>query len=409
MAVNPPEMSTPLTVAGFRLGTAYAQVKASASVRTRPDVMLLKADVACHAAAVLTQNKVRAACIDLAQQCLSTQADQIRAIVANSGNANACTGQQGQQNAQGMLEAAAQALGVETQHVLSASTGVIGEHLPMQRIQQGIHAAAQQLHAAHWQDAAQAILTTDTFAKHASCEFSIAGQSYRMTGIAKGSGMIHPNMATMLSFVATDAPVHHVDLQAMLQDIADNSFNSISVDGDTSTNDCLYVLSSGIALGAKALMASELQQFKNVLQGLCIDLAQMIVRDGEGVTKFVSIVVKGALSTQQARTVGRSIATSPLVKTALAGQDANWGRIMAAIGNSGEAVRADHIHIFADDVHICQAGVVHPDYLDVAGMAVFAQNEFTIVVALGLGDASATVWTGDLTHEYIRINAEYRT
>ena len=409
MAVNPPTLSQALAVSGFKLGTASAGIKSVELRGERPDVMLLSADVNCHAAAVLTQNKVRAACIDLAHTCLMGHASQVRAIVANSGNANACTGKLGQANAQQMIDVTAQALHIGEQQVLSASTGVIGQHLPMDRLEQGICQAAQSLSANHWHDAAQAILTTDTFAKYISREFHWQGHTYRITGIAKGSGMIHPNMATMLSFVATDAPVHTSDLQRIVPDVADHSFNSISVDGDTSTNDCLYVLASGLGLGDEPLTAEGLEVFHHELNALCVDLAQMIVRDGEGVSKFVSIVVNGADSVQQARHIGRSIAISPLVKTAFAGHDANWGRIIAAIGNSGEAVMVDNIHIFADDIHICQHGVIHPDYLDEDGMAVFAREEFVIRIELGLGHAHATVWTGDLTHDYITINAEYRT
>ncbi|MDQ6962095.1 MAG: bifunctional glutamate N-acetyltransferase/amino-acid acetyltransferase ArgJ [Mariprofundaceae bacterium] len=408
MAVYTTQIIAPLSVPGFDIGTACANVKISTQ-DSRPDVMVLAATVDCCAALVVTQNKVRASCIDLAQQALAVNSQPIRAIVANSGNANACTGQLGLEHAQHMIDVTAQALNINSDQVLSASTGVIGQHLPIDRIEKAINQATKNMRGEHWNEAAQAILTTDTFAKTCSREFQIGTQNYRITGIAKGSGMIHPNMATMLAFVATDVPVNNQDLQAMIHDIADQSFNSISVDGDTSTNDCLYVLSSGLGLGHQALNTQETQVFKAALQDLCIDLAQLIVRDGEGVTKFVSIDVNSAQSAVQARHIGRCIAISPLVKTALAGNDANWGRIIAAIGNSGEDVIAHKIHVFANDVHICQGGVVHPDYLDADGMAVFAKDEFSIRIELGLGDASATVWTGDLTHDYITINAEYRT
>ncbi|PJA32331.1 MAG: bifunctional glutamate N-acetyltransferase/amino-acid acetyltransferase ArgJ, partial [Zetaproteobacteria bacterium CG_4_9_14_3_um_filter_53_7] len=217
----------------------------------------------------------------------------------------------------------------------------------------------------------------------------------------------HPNMATMLGFVATDAPVAAADLKTMLKRVANRSFNCISVDGDTSTNDTLYLLSSGIGLGYAPLADTAL--FEQALTELCIELAQLIVRDGEGVSKFVTIEVNGAASENDARTVGRAIAVSPLVKTAFAGNDANWGRILSAVGNSGVAIDTNRITLSADDVLMFENGNLHPDYSDAMGMAVFANPEFTITLDLGMGSESATIWTGDLTHEYITINAEYRT
>lgn len=334
---------------------------------------------------------------------IENHAADIRAIIANSGNANAGTGKLEQQWSEELITAGANAAHVDADKVLSASTGVIGTPFPIKRIQDGMHEAAESLIENHWEAAAHAIRTTDTFAKWSSKKVG----GYTITGIAKGSGMIHPNMATMLSFIATDAPLNSEQLAPMLKRVADRSFNCISVDGDTSTNDTLYLLSSGIGLGNTPI--DDTSEFEQALTELCIELAQLIVRDGEGVSKFVTIEVTGAASEQDARTVGRSIAISPLVKTAFAGSDANWGRILSAIGNSGVKIDTDKISLKADQVTMLQSGNLHPNYKDEDGMAVFAKDEFTLHVDLGLDNASATVWTGDLTHEYIVINAEYRT
>mgnify|MGYP002266656041 CR=1 FL=1 len=300
-----------------------------------------------------------------------------------------------------MISSSADALHTNDAQILSASTGVIGTRFPLQRIFDGMTRAATV--TASWEDAAHAIRTTDTYAKWSSCTLD----DYTITGICKGSGMIHPNMATMLGFIATDAPLTHAQLQPILKRAISKSFNSISVDGDTSTNDTVYLLSSGLGLGHAPM--SDLELFETALTDLCLDLAQMIVRDGEGVTKFVTINVEGATSEDEARHIGRTIAISPLVKTAFAGSDANWGRIVAAAGNAGVAFDPDRISLKCDDIAMMENGALHPDYSDDAGMEIFAQSEFSITLDLGMGDASATIWTGDLTHEYITINAEYRT
>jgi len=403
MSVNPPKLSAPLTVRGFRLGTASCGIKALKFKGTRQDLLLLTADVPAHAAAVVTQNRFRAACVELATETIATSGEMVRGIIANAGNANAGTGAQGVTWAKMMIDAAAEAISCDASAILSASTGVIGTPFPIDRIQSGLPEAVASLDANQWEAAANAIRTTDTFAKWSSKRVG----SYTLTGIAKGSGMIHPNMATMLGFIATDAPLTHAQLQPMLKRVANRSFNCISVDGDTSTNDSLYLLSSGIGLGEAAL--EDTSNFEAALTELCIDLAQAIVRDGEGVSKFVTIEVTGAHSEEDARTVGRAIAISPLVKTAFAGSDANWGRILSAVGNSGIAMDAEKVSLQADGILMFENNNLHPDYRDDDGMAVFAQDEFTLRVDLGLGNASSTVWTGDLTHEYIVINAEYRS
>jgi len=403
MAVNPPVLTPPLSVPGFCVGTASCGVKSPELKGKRQDVTLIISDVPCHAAGVFTQNRFRAACVDMGEKTATGNGGAIRGIVANSGNANAGVGDMEKVWSQELIDAAASAADVPASTILSASTGVIGTPFPIERIRTGMHESVESLSPDNWKAAADAIRTTDTFAKWASRKVG----DYTITGIAKGSGMIHPNMATMLAFIATDAPLPAMQLQPMLKRVADRSFNCISVDGDTSTNDTLYLLSSGIGLGHAPL--GDTSEFEQALTELCIELAQLIVRDGEGVSKFVTIEVSGAASEEDARTVGRSIATSPLVKTAFAGSDANWGRILSAIGNAGVEIDRDRVSLAADDVRMLEGGNLLPGYHDEDGMAVFGQDEFTLHVDLGLGDASATVWTGDLTHDYITINAEYRT
>jgi len=409
MAVHPPTLTAPLPVPGFKIGTASCGVKAAELKGKRTDLTMIAAEVDCHAAGTFTQNRLRAACVELGERAVHEHGGDIRGIVANSGNANAGTGIREEEWAQMMIATAAGALGVAPEQMLSASTGVIGTPFPIGRIQSGIGEAAACASAgtSDWQSAANAIRTTDTFAKWASRRVG----PYTITGIAKGSGMIHPNMATMLGFIATDAPLAHAQLQAMLTRAVRQSFNAISVDGDTSTNDTVYLLSSGLGLGHAPLGDSPEfgSEFESALTELCIELAQMIVRDGEGVSKFVTIHITGAASEDDAYRVGRTIAVSPLVKTAFAGSDANWGRIVAAAGNAGIDFDADAISLACDDVTMMADGKLHPDYRDADGMAVFAKSEFSISLDLGMGDAAATIWTGDLTHEYITINAEYRT
>jgi len=401
MPVNAPVLMPALPVPGFRIGTASCGVKSADLKGKRTDLTMIVADVDCHAAGTFTQNRLRAACVDLGEQTIKQNGAQIRAIVANSGNANAGTGIREEEWAQMMISTAAKALNISSDQVLSASTGVIGTPFPIDRVMQGVEEAAAS--ETDWMQAANAIRTTDTYAKWASRRVG----EYTITGIAKGSGMIHPNMATMLGFIATDAPLSQDQLQSMIKRVVNLSFNSISVDGDTSTNDTVYLLSSGLGLGHEPLQ--DMFEFEVMLTELCIELAQMIVRDGEGVSKFVTINVEGAESADDARHVARTIAISPLVKTAFAGSDANWGRIVAAAGNAGINFEADKISLRCDGVVMMENGNLHADYRDEDGMAVFAQPEFSITLNLGMGDASARVWTGDFTHEYITINAEYRT
>ncbi len=407
MPVLSKPLEKPLPVPGFRVGSASCGVKSADLKGKRQDLTLIVADVPAQAAAVFTQNSFRAACVDLGELTVREHATEVRAIIANAGNANAGVGEMERVWSQQLIELGANAADVEPHQVLSASTGVIGEPFPIERIRATIGEAKDSLAEDNWIQAAEAIRTTDTFAKHASKQFEVAGKTYTITGVSKGSGMIHPNMATMLGFIATDAPIPADALQRILSKVANVSFNSISVDGDTSTNDTVYLLSSGLGLGYDEL--EDTSAFEQALEEVAIELAQLIVRDGEGVTKFVTIEVSSAEDEEQARTLGRTIAVSPLVKTAFAGSDANWGRIIMAIGNSDAPTQPEKVSIQADDVVILKDGNLHPDYHDALGMAVFAKQEFTLRVDIGLGKSSARVWTGDLTHEYIEINAEYRT
>ncbi|MDX8413689.1 MAG: bifunctional glutamate N-acetyltransferase/amino-acid acetyltransferase ArgJ [Mariprofundales bacterium] len=403
MAVNPPQLDPPLPVPGFQVGTASCGVKSPEDKGKRQDLTLIVADVPCAAAGTFTQNQCRAACVAAGEATVAAQCEAVRAIVANAGNANAGVGKMEQVWSQQLIASAADAAGVAEGCVLSASTGVIGTPFPIDRITATMGDAVTDLRADGWQAAANAIRTTDTFAKWASATVG----DYTITGIAKGSGMIHPNMATMLSFIATDAPLTHAQLQPMLTQAVHASFNSISVDGDTSTNDTVYLLSSGVGLGRAPL--SDCTLFAQALTELCIDLAQMIVRDGEGVSKFVTLCVTGAATAAEARQVARTIAVSPLVKTAFAGSDANWGRIIGAAGNAGIGFDPAKIALSVDGVIMLEQGNLHADYRDADGMAVFAQEEFTITLDLAMGNEEATVWTGDLTHDYITINADYRS
>jgi len=407
MPVMPESLQQALPVPGFRVGSASCGVKSADLKGKRQDLTLIVADVPAQAAAVFTQNSFRAACVDLGEATVKNNPNSIRAIIANAGNANAGVGDMERVWSQELITLGAKAAKVDENQVLSASTGVIGEPFPIARIAESMHEASQSLAEDNWLQAAEAIRTTDTFAKCASAQFESRGKTYTITGVSKGSGMIHPNMATMLGFIATDAPIAADKLQRLLSQVANRSFNSISVDGDTSTNDTVYLLSSGLGLGDTEL--EDTADFETALEQVAITLAQLIVRDGEGVSKFVSIHVLGAENETQARNLGRSIATSPLVKTAFAGSDANWGRIIMAIGNSDAPIQPKKVSIKANDVLILDAGNLHPDYTDEQGMAVFSQAEFALTVDIGLGNAQATVWTGDFTHDYITINAEYRT
>ena len=391
---------------GFKASGVKAGIKKSG----KEDVAIIYSEVPAAVAAVFTTNKMAAAPVQVSRRAV--EKGQARAIVINSGCANACTGQQGMVDAQAMVHMTAGALGVADAEVLVASTGVIGQLLPMGKVAEGIREAARTLSngGQGHEQALQAIMTTDTFPKACAYQFVLGGKTVKIAGIAKGAGMIHPNMATMLSFVTTDAAVAPTVLKQALQDAVNLSFNMITVDGDTSTNDMLTVLANGQAGNAAIAEAAgtDYDVFFAALRKVCTELAQLVVRDGEGATKFLEITVKGAVDFAGAKQVAMSIAKSPLVKTAFFGQDPNWGRILCATGYSGAAVDPEKTSLNIGGVTIVTEGQ-GVEY-DVAVLKqVMAAKDIVVTVDLGLGDASATVWTCDFSYEYVKINGEYHT
>jgi glutamate N-acetyltransferase/amino-acid N-acetyltransferase len=386
---------------GFVSGAVAAGVKHAGT--TRLDVALIASTAEhCHAAGVFTTNQV------IAAPCVVTKKHagkgHLRGIVVNSGNANACTGPQGERDAIAMADAAAAALGVDPHQIAVASTGVIGVPMPMERIVPAIGRIA--LSEAGWDDASRAIMTTDTKPKVAQREVALSGGTVRIGGIAKGAGMIHPNMATLLTFVTTDAHIDSAALRPMLRSAAADSFNAISVDGDTSTNDTLLVLANG-ASGVRVDTVDG-SVFLDALTAVCLDLARAIVADGEGATKVFEVQVSGADSTNDARAAARTITTSNLVKTAIHGADPNWGRILAAAGRSGAKVDAGKASVRIGGVSVFDKGAPRP--FDAAALrALLERPEIVIELDLGLGDATARAWGTDLSAEYVKINAEYTT
>ena len=360
------------------------------------------------AAAVFTTNRAAAAPVLLSRQNLKKSRGRMRAIIANSGNANACTGRAGMKVAEETVRAVAQCLGLGPQEVLVASTGVIGVPLSLDLIRKQLPALRENLSAENAETVARAIMTTDSFPKCVVLETEIRGKRVCLAGVAKGAGMIHPNMATMLSFIATDAGVEPRALQKMLRAAVDISFNRISVDGDTSTNDTVAALASGLSGVSVRPGTPAASRFQAGLTELCQALAKMIVRDGEGATKIARIEVWGARNAADAERVARSIANSPLVKTAIAGSDPNWGRILCAAGYSGAAIDPAKVDIRVNNVYLCRRGL-DTGFDEAAARKEFDRKEHTIRVDLHQGKARAWMWTCDLTHDYIRINASYRT
>lgn len=392
-------------------GFTFAGVAAGIKKTGADDLALIVSDRPCTAAAVFTQNKFPAAPVLYDRALVAERAADLRGVVINAGCANACTGDDGLADAAQMAAATETAAGLPPRSCAVMSTGVIGVRLPMDKIVAGTRLAAAALAADGWTAAARAIMTTDTRPKIAHCEAAGA----RLFGMCKGAGMIHPNMATMLAAIVTDAAIAPAALDAALRRAVEVSFNSISVDGDTSTNDTVLILANGAAGPVDA------GAFAAALTDLCTDLAQQIVRDGEGATKFITVRVTGAVSEADARRAAKAIANSPLVKTAFYGGDANWGRILCAVGYSGAAVdpaRADlwiaagalpaHAGATADALQLVAGG--RPcAYSETAAGAVFAGKEIAVSVDLGLGNGQATVWTCDLSHDYVSINGHYRT
>lgn len=406
MAVGFTETSPLEGVKGVRLGVARAQGR----YRDRPDLLIIELAEGSTAAALFTRNAFCAAPVEVARAHLKATAP--RFLLVNSGNANAGTGRQGKEDAVACCCEVARLGGCGKQAVLPFSTGVIGEPLPLRRIVEAIPKALADLDAQHWSEAARAIMTTDTVPKAVSRRVRWEGQSYLVTGIAKGSGMIRPDMATMLAFLATDAPIPQTLLQQCLAGAVQESFNRITVDGDTSTNDACVLVATGRGGGA-ALSGSDstaYRRFGAAVEEVCAVLAQSIVRDGEGATKFITVAVEQGRTGEECLDVAYAIAQSPLVKTAFFASDPNWGRILAAVGRVGLAhLDISRIAIWLDDCCIVTNGARAPAYQEADGGRVMAKPEITVRVQLGRGTQSATVWTCDLSHGYVSINAEYRS
>jgi glutamate N-acetyltransferase/amino-acid N-acetyltransferase len=391
-------------VRGFKFASRSAGIKKSG----KPDMALIYSEVPARCAGVFTRNKVAAAPVVVTSPRIRKGLCQ--AIVANSGNANACTGEQGLKDALRCGEATAAALGIPEEQVAVSSTGVIGVPLPMEKLERHIPLLAGQLDAGQAAAAAEAIMTTDAFAKVSSATGRAGDAEYTVLGLAKGAGMIHPDMATMLAFILTDARVEPAFLDSALRQAVDLSFNSITVDGDTSTNDMVLLLANGQAGNDEIRPGSpEADAFSERLNGVLLDLAKMIVRDGEGATKVAEIRVRGAADDADARLAARSIATSSLVKTAFFGEDANWGRIIAAAGYSGAAVDAERVEILFGEIPVVQNGIGTGKDLEEKATAVLKNTDFTVTVDLHLGSGKATYYTSDLTYDYVKINADYRT
>ncbi|KST59002.1 N-acetylglutamate synthase [Methylobacterium sp. GXS13] len=392
---------------GVRIATAQAGIRYSG----RTDVLYVDLAPGTRAAGVFTRSKCPSAPVDWCREALAHGA--ARAVVVNSGNANAFTGRLGWEAVAKTVQIAAQAAGCVDREVYVASTGVIGEPLPAERFE-GVLAdcAARATDGpAAWAEAARAIMTTDTFPKLATRTAEIDGVRVTINGIAKGAGMIAPDMATMLAFVFTDATVPQAALQALLSDGTKTSFNCVTVDGDTSTSDTLLLFATGKAGTTDRAVAADprLAGFREALDSLLIELAQLVAKDGEGARKFVTVRVTGAESDASAHRIAMSIANSPLVKTAVAGEDANWGRVVMAVGKAGEPADRDRLAIWFGDVRVAVAGARDPDYSEDAASAVMREPEIGIRVDLGLGEGQARVWTCDLTKAYIEINGDYRS
>jgi glutamate N-acetyltransferase/amino-acid N-acetyltransferase len=408
--LSPPDPKSLLPVKGVTLGVAEANIRKP----NRKDLLLIRLDDGARVAGVFTQNRFCAAPVVVARQHL-TMLDPdvtIRALIVNTGCANAGTGKEGIAAARQTCSGVAALLGCSSAQVLPFSTGVIMERLPVERLMAGLPACTADLRENNWLAAAQAIMTTDTVAKAVSRRVSIGGADITITGIAKGAGMIHPNMATMLGFVATDAHVSLPLVRAAVVYAAKRSFNCITVDGDTSTNDSFILVATGKAQMPEIddTKSSGFTAFRDGVTGVAAQLAQAIIRDGEGATKFITIRVEGGRNDDECGRIAYAIAHSPLVKTAFFASDPNLGRILAAAGYAGVAdLNVDKVDLYLDDVLVAKSGGRHPAYEEADGQRVMRQSEITVRVVLNRGTASATVWTCDLSHDYVSINADYRS
>ena len=407
MAVNLPPLGELAPVPGVWLGTACAGIKQ----RRRDDLALLALVPGSSVAGVFTRNAFRAPPVVLAEERIG--AGNPQALLINSGNANAATGEAGFADARALCAHAAHCLqgDFDAASVLPFSTGVIGERLPVEAMRAGIERAVAALCETAWASAAHAIMTTDTGPKGESTRCVVDGKTVTITGIAKGSGMIKPNMATLLAFVCCDARIAQPALRRMLGEIAEQSFNRVTVDGDTSTNDAFVVCATGLAGNGEITSAGEAYDaLKLGLLGIATALAERIARDGEGATKFVTVRVRGGATAAECLKVAYTVAESSLIKTALFAGDPNWGRFCMAIGRAGVVdLRPERVSLALDDVVVARGGLVAPDYRESAAAAVLARDEFRVDIDLGRGTCTETVWTTDLSYEYVRINAEYRT
>lgn len=389
------------SVAGVELASG------STGLRASDDLVLMRLCQGSGAAAVFTRNSFRAPPVQIAEQHL--QATMPRALIVNAGNANAGTGEPGSQDGRALCQAAAELLGIEAREVLPFSTGVIGERLPVQALRDALQHLPAALSEDGWGAAARAMMTTDTRPKGASCDFTLQGQRRTLTGIAKGAGMICPNMATMLAFMATDAAVTKADLQAILREVVATTFNRITVDGDTSTNDACVLISTNTA-AAGPLSDSDRRLLFDALHELALELAQSIIRDAEGATRFITIEVAEGRTTAECLQVAYSLAHSPLVKTAIFAGEPNWGRLLMAIGKAGiDDLEPSKVDVFFDDLCLFSQGQVTPSYTAEQGAQIMRQDAFSIRVSLHRGAKSARLWTSDLSEDYVRINASYIT
>lgn len=409
--LSAPHPDSLFPVPGVKLGIAMAGVRKA----NRRDLTVITLDEGSAVAGVFTTNRFCAAPVQLCRQHLAlgqAVGSAIRALVINTGNANAGTGADGLARARQTCDALSSHLGIAPEQVLPFSTGVIMETLPVERIEAGMPAALADLNERNWAVAAEGIMTTDTLPKAASCQLTLGGVTVTVTGISKGAGMIKPNMATMLGFMATDANVHPGLLQALVTEAANASFNRITIDGDTSTNDSFVLMATRKAAHAEItdLNSPDGQALRQALIQVAQQLAQAIVRDGEGATKFITITVEGGRSEAECKQAAYAIAHSPLVKTAFFASDPNLGRILAAVGYAGiDDLDQSLIDLHLDDVHVVTKGGRRPEYREEDGQRVMKQSEITIRVGLSRGTATATVWTCDLSHDYVTINADYRS
>jgi glutamate N-acetyltransferase/amino-acid N-acetyltransferase len=390
-------------VPGFRSGGISSGIKKSGA----PDLALILSDIDAIAAGLFTKNRVKAAPVLLSMKRI--RGGRVRGIIVNSGNANACTGDRGRKDAEAMASSAEEALGIRKGSILTASTGVIGVPLPVEKITGNIKRLCSSLRHNGLKDAGKAIMTTDAFPKSASIRVPIGGKTVTVSGIAKGAGMICPQMATMLAFILTDAKISPPVLKKALKEAAEDTFNSINVDNDTSTNDAVIALANG-ASGCAEIKAPQkgYNAFRDALKSVCLRLALLIVKDGEGATKAIRITVKGGRSASDARRAARTVAQSYLVKAAFFGGDPNWGRILAALGRSGARIREDRVRVSFNSVDVVRDGLDTGREKE-AARAIREKAEVIVDIDLGIGRSSSTVWTSDLTYDYVRINSAYRT